>query len=597
MSAAPASAWQLDRTTLDGLTQLVFTSGFSPAGESLTVQLVENPGTDELRFTNFNNPFAGVLPSNCEMLSVNSVECLVTGVQRMTVFFGPKDDAWSSFGTTIKTTVHGNLGDDTFTSRDAGDTLLGEGGNDTIRDNSSTTGTDIIDGGTGDDAIFNGPGPDDIHGGIGVDTVTLQGTNDIVTLDDVADDGGASGEGDNIHSDVENLVGGLGDDSLTGSAAANLLDGGGGQDQLFGGAGADNLIGGAGPDTMFGGPDFDRVTYPEVPSQPSPLAGDQTITLDDVANDGIPLEGDNVRTDIEDVYAGAGADVVVGNDYSNVLDGGPGGDDLTGGGGADVILGGDGIDLLRSRDGVSDRVECNADGGSAIADTTDTVLGCAPIDASDELIPDVDGDGSSKPADCDDHNATIKPGAVDIFENGIDENCDGADAINLDKDADGYTRPGDCDDANAAVHPGAKDVVGNKLDEDCTGKDAQYPELVATTIFGFDNERRARFRALTIVRRIEISRLTGGEKATLRCTGRRCPFKLKVYKNLKRGKRVFGRSLLRGRNLSVGTTLSVRVTAPAKIGTSTVLRVRDHKRPTITRACLQPGSTKPSKCP
>lgn len=121
--------------------------------------------------------------------------------------------------------------------------------------------------------------------------------------------------------------------------------------------------------------------------------------------------------------------------------------------------------------------------------------------------------------DCDDTDATINPGATDICENGIDEDCSGADAScsvagcmdatacnynaaatqddgscfyssmwYLDADADGYylitvqscVSPGanfnnvggvqgDCDDANAAVNAAANEICGNSIDENCDG--------------------------------------------------------------------------------------------------------------------------------
>lgn len=43
--------------------------------------------------------------------------------------------------------------------------------------------------------------------------------------------------------------------------------------------------------------------------------------------------------------------------------------------------------------------------------------------------PDADGDGYPASEDCDDTDATINPGAVEIPNDGIDQNCDGEDLI------------------------------------------------------------------------------------------------------------------------------------------------------------------------
>jgi Ca2+-binding RTX toxin-like protein len=53
---------------------------------------------------------------------------------------------------------------------------------------------------------------------------------------------------------IDNAIGGLGNDSITGNAIANALTGGAGNDTLTGGGGNDNLVGGSGADmAVFGG--------------------------------------------------------------------------------------------------------------------------------------------------------------------------------------------------------------------------------------------------------------------------------------------------------------------------------------------------------
>jgi len=88
-----------------------------------------------------------------------------------------------------------------------------------------------------------------------------------------------------------------------------------------------------------------------------------TITLDDVANDGqfflVPLaplspltknvlEGDNVKSSIENVTTGTGDDSIIAGTTSvdNVFNGGAGNDKLRGRNGNDRLLGGDGNDIL-----------------------------------------------------------------------------------------------------------------------------------------------------------------------------------------------------------------------------------------------------------
>ncbi|HYK46418.1 MAG TPA: MopE-related protein, partial [Parafilimonas sp.] len=117
---------------------------------------------------------------------------------------------------------------------------------------------------------------------------------------------------------------------------------------------------------------------------------------------------------------------------------------------------------------------------------------------------DADGDGYGNPSipillcapgagwvmdntDCNDADASVHPGATEIADNNIDEDCDGSDLKTWyrDSDGDGYgnyavsttsnTKPNgyvsnnfDCNDSNAQVHPGAQEVC-NGIDDDCDG--------------------------------------------------------------------------------------------------------------------------------
>jgi Putative metal-binding motif len=127
------------------------------------------------------------------------------------------------------------------------------------------------------------------------------------------------------------------------------------------------------------------------------------------------------------MVGGAGDDMIVGGAVANEIEGGDGGDVIDGLGGRDTLGGGTGNDRITSRDGVQESVECGDGNDLAVTDEFDSALNCETVQASRELMPDVDNDGVPAPLDCDDRNASRRPGLPDKPGNRVDENCDGAD--------------------------------------------------------------------------------------------------------------------------------------------------------------------------
>jgi Ca2+-binding RTX toxin-like protein len=229
------------------------------------------------------------------------------------------------------------------------DTVLGGAGEDIVE---GGDGDDLLNGWTGDDALSGGAGADRIVGGAGQDVTYYlhSGAGVTVTLDGVAGNDGAPGEGDTVGADVESVYGSPFADVLTGNASDNTLVGCGGGDRISGLDGNDILDGDGcggpvGADVLIGGPGVDVVVYAD---RINPVMVDLSGSP---GNDGEAGERDTVAADIENLMGGSGSDVLVGNGVANRIDAGSGNDRATGGDGDDTILGGQGDDTLDGGNG------------------------------------------------------------------------------------------------------------------------------------------------------------------------------------------------------------------------------------------------------
>jgi Ca2+-binding RTX toxin-like protein len=267
-------------------------------------------------------------------------------------------------------------------------------------------GTDQIAGGGGSDVFLASPGDgtDDYHGGPGIDSILYfrYSTPVNVSLDNVANDG-AAGERDQVRSNVENLSGGSGGDTLRSFGAFSRLDGNDGVDTLDGGSGPDTLVGGQGDDTLDGGTEndlFEMGASADGADEIRGGGGTDTVryaqrtrpinaTLNfDGADDGEAGEGDELVGSNEIIIGGLAGDTIRAPDGSlaahtltggggiDTLEGADGPDTLDGGSRGDTLLAEGGADSVFAADGEGDTVGCGAGIDTAQLDNLDGFSSC-----------------------------------------------------------------------------------------------------------------------------------------------------------------------------------------------------------------------------
>jgi Ca2+-binding RTX toxin-like protein len=214
--------------------------------------------------------------------------------------------------------------------------------------------SDTLSGDTNANRFTGGLGNDVIDGSGGLDTAIYSEKTQGVT---VAVSGSTlvnvvvGGVIEDRIRNVENIIGGSGNDQLAGDGLANELSGGAGNDRFQGLGGADKLDGGLGADTAI---------YAEKnPAIQVTLLGSSwaTVTVGGVAEDQIRF--------IENIIGGAGGDTITGDSLANALEGLGGNDTIRGGLGNDRLDGGAAIDTADYSDkGLAVSVALN--GASAV---------------------------------------------------------------------------------------------------------------------------------------------------------------------------------------------------------------------------------------
>lgn len=181
---------------------------------------------------------------------------------------------------------------------------------------------------------------------------------------------------------IENLVGGNGNDWLSGNSLDNSIKGNTGNDELFGRSGNDVVAGGPGNDLYeFGSAivaEADRVI--ELTNQGTDtlsftsLASPVTLSMSSVSIQNV----NSLRTLVlnsgstfENAIGGAGADRLSGNSRDNSLVGGDGDDSLSGLAGSDVLRGGKGDDVYKYFTATTPEVEAIIEYANEGTDTLD----------------------------------------------------------------------------------------------------------------------------------------------------------------------------------------------------------------------------------
>jgi DNA-binding beta-propeller fold protein YncE len=167
--------------------------------------------------------------------------------------------------------------------------------------------------------------------------------------------------------------------------------------------------------------------------------------------------------------------------------------------------------------------------------------------------------------------------------------------VGIDKDHDGFFAGQDCNDDNAAIRPGALEIKGNRVDENCDGISEPFPTVAS----GLSTKWTVKGSRLKLTGLTITQAPAKPFSAEIRCSGKRCPFTRKALKGKisKKAMNALGSLSSKQRTFRAKQTLEVWVSAPGFNTKVAQLRLKAGKIPTTVPLCVPPGATRPqSSC-